>query len=179
MSPRRIAVALIAACAVAVLTGCAPAAHAPTQTPTPTFTSEAQAFQAAEETYRAYVDALNHVDTRRPATFEDVYKWATGTAKASDKKVLTGYHSSGTRISGESVVTVVIPASTSAPFSSVELAACLDVSAIQLLDPSGKSVVNPERPEIQSISVTLDRSSSSRTGLLVSNIFAREGAPSC
>jgi hypothetical protein len=40
---------------VALGTGCAPQAE-PTPTPTPRFTSQAQAYQAAEATYRAYVD---------------------------------------------------------------------------------------------------------------------------
>jgi hypothetical protein len=48
-----------AAVLVAALTACAPAAG-PTPSPTPTwFASEKEAFAAAEETYRAYIDETN------------------------------------------------------------------------------------------------------------------------
>src|SRR5688500_5990965 len=39
------------------------------------FASEEEAFAAAEETYRAYVDALNQVDLSDPETFEPVLAW--------------------------------------------------------------------------------------------------------
>ena len=76
---------LAGACAVAALVmsalvGCG----TPTDPaePTPVFTSEEQAFAAAEETYRAYVDALNQVDLSDPATFEPVFALTTGEANA-------------------------------------------------------------------------------------------------
>ncbi len=50
------------------------------------FASEEEAFAAAEETYRAYVDALNQVDLSDPETFEAVYAWTTGDANADERK---------------------------------------------------------------------------------------------
>ena len=54
---RTLASTLAAFAVVGALVGCAPSSE---PTPTPTgFASEAEAFEAAEATYRAYVDATN------------------------------------------------------------------------------------------------------------------------
>ena len=76
---RRTAGLLIALAIATTVSACTPE---PAPTPTPTgFASEDEAFRAAEETYRAYVDALNarlelaesrHVRTR--------LCWTTGDA---------------------------------------------------------------------------------------------------
>ncbi len=76
---RRTAGLLIALAIATTVSACTPE---PAPTPTPTgFASEDEAFRAAEETYRAYVDALNAVDLADPATFEPVFAWTTGDAK--------------------------------------------------------------------------------------------------
>lgn len=68
--------------AVVLVSGCTPT---PEPTPTPTgFANEEEAFRAAEETYRAYVDALNEVDLADPATFEPLFVWTTGEWPAPD-----------------------------------------------------------------------------------------------
>ncbi len=69
-----------------VLTGCGAAGEPRASTPAPLFSSEAEAFAAAEATYRAYVDALNQVDLSDPETFEAVYAWTTGDANATDRE---------------------------------------------------------------------------------------------
>lgn len=90
---RRLArVALLGALLAGALTACTPE---PEPTPTPPFATEAEAFAAAEATYRAYVDALNAVDLSDPATFEDVYAWTTGELNANDRRGLTNYHAEG------------------------------------------------------------------------------------
>ena len=52
----------------------------------PAFATEEEAFAAAEETYREYVDALNQVDLSDPETFEAVYAWTTGDANAKERE---------------------------------------------------------------------------------------------
>ncbi len=79
------ALALVAMVAP-VVAGCAPD-PAPAPTTAVSFSSEEEAFAAAEETYRAYVDALNQVDLSDPGTFEAVYAWTTGEANADERKV--------------------------------------------------------------------------------------------
>ncbi|MET0860918.1 MAG: hypothetical protein ABW091_07810, partial [Microbacterium sp.] len=80
MIPRLLPLSVALVLASAALSGCTPQ---PAPTPTPTgFATEDEAFAAAEETYRAYVDALNQVDLSDPETFEPVYAWTTGEANA-------------------------------------------------------------------------------------------------
>ncbi len=81
---RRAAAALVLALALGMTTACQPE---PAPSPSaPVFANEEEAFAAAEETYRAYVDALNQVDLSDPETFEAVYAWTTGEANASDAR---------------------------------------------------------------------------------------------
>ncbi len=82
---RRSAAVVVALAVTLGATACQPE---PTPTPTgPAFASEDEAFAAAEETYRAYVDALNQVDLSDPETFEAVYAWTTGEANAGEKNL--------------------------------------------------------------------------------------------
>ncbi len=87
MLVRVASVTLSLALVIAVATGCRPE---PEPSPSgPAFATEAEAFAAAEETYRAYVDALNQVDLSDPETFEAVYAWTTGDANANERRTLT------------------------------------------------------------------------------------------
>ncbi|MET0734435.1 MAG: hypothetical protein ABWY55_02130, partial [Microbacterium sp.] len=150
------------------MTGCS-APPEPAE-PTPVFTSEDEAFAAAEETYRAYVDALNQVDLSDPETFEDVYAWTTGELNATDRTGLSKYHAEGVHVAGASAVVTVEPADFSATFDLVTLATCLDVSEVVVLDRDGNSLVDPDRVDVQSLSVTLVSSPRSPTSLLVGAI---------
>ncbi len=97
---RRVAALAFGLAIVAGLaTGCRPE---PAPSPTaPVFSSEEEAFAAAEQTYRAYVDALNEVDLSDPATFEAVYAWTTGDANAQGSEdASVEMHADGWTVSG-------------------------------------------------------------------------------
>lgn len=174
----RILATTVALAMVVVLAGCVgEPAPAPTPTPTAPFASEEEAFAAAEETYRAYVDALNQVDLSDPETFEAVYAWTTGELNASDREGLTTYHAEGISKSGTSVARLVDP--NTADGASVRAAVCLDVSNIDLVDMSGDSVVSPDRVDVQSLTVVAVESDSSPTGFLIETVGPREGSPEC
>src|SRR5688572_28357264 len=70
----------------------------------PSFATEEEAFAAAEETYRAYVDALNKVDLSDPETFEEVFAWTTGDANAHERETLSGMHADGWTVSGNTQI---------------------------------------------------------------------------
>ena len=160
---------LALAVVLGLATGCQPE-PAPSPT-TPVFASEDEAFAAAEETYRAYVDALNQVDLSDPETFEAVYEWTTGDANAGERKSLTQMHADGWTVEGATVVTAVNPIQYSADADpSVVLQACTDVSSVEVLDRGGTSVVDPDRPVAQASLVALDRSPTSATGMVISSI---------
>jgi hypothetical protein len=162
----------------AMVTGCSGQPAPEPSTPSaPTFASDEEAFAAAEETYRAYVDALNQVDLSDPATFEPVFAWTTGELNASDRKGLTRYHAEEVALSGTSKVTLVQPANRSP--NSLDIAVCLDVSQIELIGADGASLVDLDRVDVQTITVTLEEALSSPTGFLVSAIGPRDGHPAC
>lgn len=148
----------------ALVSGCA-AEPTPEVTPTPTFTSDSDAFAAAEATYRAYVDALNQVDLADPETFEAVYAWTTGEANAAAREYLSQLHAEGVTLHGESRVSTV----SMLPSSRVEviLATCLNVQDIDLRDTDGNSVVDGGRPPEQSFEVSMVRSPAAPHGFLI------------
>jgi hypothetical protein len=175
---RRIAVILALATVVGLSAGCQPE---PAPTPTaPVFASEDAAFAAAEETYRAYVDALNQVDLSDPETFEAVYAWTTGEANAEARETFSRMHADQWTVTGTSVPTAVDPRSWSgADLGEIDVAVCLDVSSVQLTDASGKSVVSADRPNVQSMLVSMSASNSNATGWVISDFEGRTGEPTC
>jgi hypothetical protein len=173
-----IAALVATALMTATLTGCGPAA--PTPTPTPTgFASEEEAFAAAEATYRAYVDALNQVDLSDPTTFEEVYRWTTGDANAAVRESFSQMHADNWSVSGDSIVTLVEPIAVRDGSDEVALAVCLDVSDVQVTDPIGESMVSPSRGQVQTMTVTVERSEALPTEFTVARIEGREGEPAC
>ncbi|MDL5350042.1 hypothetical protein [Microbacterium sp. zg-YB36] len=157
-------------------TGCVPE---PAPSPTPAgFATEEEAFAAAEETYRSYVDALNQVDLSDPDTFEPVFAWTSGEANANERETLSQMHAEGWEVSGLTQAPVVELGRVELP-SSVELLVCQDVSDVDIVDTRGNSQVSPGRPGIQSMSILLDSSRSTATGLAISKISGREGDPPC
>jgi hypothetical protein len=159
LAPTILAIGLLAA----ALTAC-DATPDPVETP-PVFASEEEAFAAAEETYRAYVDALNNVDLSDPATFEDVYVWTTGDANANERENLTRMHADGWAVSGATRV---------AWFEGREVAgeeivafACADVSSIDVRNERGESMVAADRAERYTLELILVESASTATGLVI------------
>ncbi|UUE19225.1 hypothetical protein [Microbacterium sp. J1-1] len=148
--PTRLAI-LVAA--VALLTGCAPD-PVPTPTPTAAFASEEEAFAAAEATYRAYNDALNSVDLSDPATFDAAFALSSGNFNASDRRTLSKLHADGDSMVGSVTVSKFVGVNSAPPFREVVAYACVDVSASDVLNSSGASVVDPARPDMNSLRVT-------------------------
>ena len=177
MISRVAAVAFALVLVVGMTTGCQPE---PGPSPSgPIFANEDEAFAAAEQTYRAYVDALNQVDLSDPETFEAVYAWTTGELNASDRKGLTKYHGDQVSVSGESLVALVELDAFERSSESVQLAVCLDVSTVEVVDSNDVSLVDPDRIEVQSLIVSLEPDLASPTELLITSIGPREGDPTC
>ena len=171
-------IACVAVALVALLSGCS--GQPDPSDSTPAFATEQEAFAAAEQTYRNYVDALNQVDLSDPATFEEVYRWTTGDANAGARKTFTQMHADGWTVTGQSSASVVAPMPNNLNWSTkVLLAACLDVSLVHVVDSNGESQVSVERGSVQSMLISLASSPSSGTHWLVSDVEGRSGEPSC
>ena len=150
------------------LVACVPQPE-PTPTPTPTgFASEAEAFAAAEETYRAYVDALNQVDLSDPDTFEAVYAWTTGEANANEREALSRMHAEEWTVSGETVTEQFLPRSYGPAEAVVVTAiACSNVAGVAVVDNSGNSMVDPARRNIYALELGFVHANESPTLLRI------------
>lgn len=144
----------------------------PESTPTPTgFASEAEAFAAAEATYRAYIDALNNVDLSDPATFEPVYELTAGDFNAASRESLSQLHAEGASFQGQR--SYFNPEALTWSATDATLAVCLDVSTLDVVASDGTSMVADERPDIQSIAVDVDLTESQIKEVRPSEISGR------
>jgi hypothetical protein len=160
-----------------VIAGCTPEPADTEQTPA--FSSEDEAFAAAEATYREYVKALNAVDLRDPGTFEGVYAWTTGELLQSDRKSFSGWHANGLTKTGRAHISSVHGSSANHRTGTVELWVCYDVSDVDIVDTTGESLVDPVRPPMQPLLLTLVASSSTHTRLALSAIEPGTRTPRC
>jgi hypothetical protein len=119
------------------------------------FATEEEAFAAAEQTYRAYVDALNQVDLSDPETFEPVFALTTGEANASARQTFSQMHADGLTVSGQTSFDNFNPMQyrNEGTMTLVESALCLDVAEVIVLDKAGNSVVPGERLDRQPVEV--------------------------
>jgi hypothetical protein len=141
---------VLAAC---VASGCS-ASPAPAES-TPAFPTEEEAFAAAEETYRAYVDALN---TRRddPSSEPDPEDFLSGQALQVDFDTQQQLAEAGLSISGRTAITHLEPDSASADLSTVVVSVCLDSSQTRVLNADGEDVTPADRVSLTPVVVTLE-----------------------
>lgn len=174
---RRVLLLGALACAMLVTSSC-DGSPEPIETSAAPFATEEEAFAAAEETYRAYVDATNEVDLADPATFEPVYALTTGDANADLRKQFTEMHAAELEVIGQSTVALVEGHTAPADLGSAVLDVCLDVSNVDVRNASGESVIDPARPDVQSMRITVEFDLNDRTGL-INDISRRDDGPAC
>lgn len=170
-------VAIVAIAVAGSIVGCTPQS-APSPSPSTSataFSSDAEAFAAAEATYRAYVDALNKVDLAKPETFNSVYEWLGGTALEQERKSLTDLHDRGWVVSGESRVVFIEGRTVSSAL--VTATACLDVSSIKLENSDGVSQVQNGRPSAYALQLGFSRAGEAGKSRIVEMVAVEE--PRC
>jgi hypothetical protein len=175
--PRRSAAALASiAIVLALATGCTPEPDPVETTPAAGFASEEEAFAAAEETYRAYVDALNQVDLADPATFEPMFEHTTGDANARARQEFSQMHADGWVVGGQSDLVAMHIVEASLP-AELDADVCVDVSSVTLTNPAGESMVSSDRPDQQRMRVSFVADGSD--GWLIEMFAPTEGADPC
>lgn len=140
------------ALAASALSACTPTPE-PTPTPTAAFASEEEAFAAAEEVYRAYLDASGDINTSDPSTFEPLYELTTDGVNDADRESFSAMHAEGLAISGNTVLLAFKGTSAKAPYEEVGAQACLNVSEVSVVDGEGNSRVNPDRPDVYALTL--------------------------
>ena len=142
---------------LSLLAGCTPA-PAPTPTPTAAFASEEEAFAAAEETYRTYNDAFNALVLDDPATFEALYDLSSGDFEAADRKNLSELRANNLALAGSMKLAYFEGIESEFPFERVRALVCIDVSEVDVVDASGHSVTEDNRPGMNPLLVTFVQS---------------------
>jgi hypothetical protein len=160
------------------LSGCFGAPAAKPSTSAPAFASDKEAYAAAEKTYRAYVDGLNRVDLADPKTFEPVFALTTGEMNASDRKTLSTMHAEELVMEGDTVVRSFQGEKWSPESGEVNAVACSDVHAVTLIDGSGESKVNADRPPKYRLELRFIYHRTAPQRLLVARSVATD-APGC
>jgi hypothetical protein len=138
---------------VLALAGCT--TPAPEPTPTPGFSSEEEAFAAAEETYRAYVDAVNARRTD-PDTLPEPTDFLVGDALEAEIDTEQLMSSEGLSITGETVITGAQRESWDDRRGELTLIVCVDSSGTVVRNTSGVDVTPPSRPVQYALSVRFD-----------------------
>lgn len=153
MIPRRSALITTAVVAAVIgLAGCTPG-PAPTPTPTPLFTSEAEAFKAAEQVYRDYVDAGN--ERRGGTAGADPQKFLSGQALEDDINAQRMLKAKHLRIAGPNRVSSFRAVDYDERRGQVSAELCIDVTASRVVDESGADATPSNRPGLVALRVVL------------------------
>jgi hypothetical protein len=147
----RTVAATLAACALTLgATACSPEPAATPSASATGFTDEAEAFAAAEATYRAYVDAVNE-RRRDPESTPDPQSFLTGAALEEEIATQRELKSRNLTIKGDSaVLSISLKEVTEAE---VTLLVCLDASEGRVFDSSGSDVTPSNRTEVLGLDV--------------------------
>lgn len=164
-----VSVAILMGTILAALVGCAPESR-PSPSPTLGFSTEAEAFAAAEEVYRAYNDALNA--NRAGDAEADPTELLTGLALESELNASQYLDQRGLKLTGIGEVAAFQGNSANIMDGSVQARVCLDVSATRLIASDGTDETPLDRLPRVPMSVTFV---TSEQGLLIANSNLIEG----
>ena len=152
MNPRRRPLITTAVVAAAIgLAGCTPA-PVPEPTPTPLFASEAEAFKAAEQVYRDYVDAGN---ARRTDPSAGPESYLIGDALDDDIATQRMLKERKVHVTGRNELTDFRGTDFDRVAGSVDADVCLDVSGSRVVAEDGADVTPADRNNLVSIHVRI------------------------
>ncbi len=157
--------------ALGMLSGCAPQPK-PEPTPSAVFASEEEAFKAAEETYRAYTDALN--SQRRGESGHNPLDFLTGSALEDE---ITGQQEiveQGLKLKGDVAVVRFERGSINQDRSPIEIAGtvCLDTSQVRVTSADGEDLSPPDR---ESVAMKISFIATDERKVLISESFGGQG----
>ncbi|MGO4680804.1 hypothetical protein [Microbacterium sp. 2MCAF23] len=150
VEPLRAGIAVVLVAAAVGLAGCTPG-PAPKPTPTPLFTSEAEAFKAAEQAFGRFVDAKNQMQNGGDGV--DPQEFLAGSALEDDIQSARDEDAGGTHIEGVSTVVRFTPKAFDPESRAVDSVACLDISKSRVVDAQGKDVTPPTRQPVVALSI--------------------------
>ncbi|MEZ3160093.1 hypothetical protein AB1K54_06020 [Microbacterium sp. BWT-B31] len=137
-----------------VMSGCSAPAPSPTPTPTAVFASEDEAFAAAEETYRAYIDAVNARRTD-PNSSPAPSSFLIGDALADSLAVDRDLEASGIRAVGDTGIERIDRNDAAPTHGRVVIGVCLNSQAVRAVNEPGQDVTPDERPDFALLRASL------------------------
>lgn len=126
-----------------------------TTTSAPPLTPAQKDLKAAEASVVSYWKVLDQLAANPKESLNLVATVARDQAAAQSRVVLSTYQAKGWTQVGESVV--VSSRANTKDGKSFVVAACVDVSKVNLVDAKGKSVVTPGRPDRQQYAYTVEK----------------------
>jgi hypothetical protein len=170
------ALGVTALLALAMLSGCVPAAtHTSTPTPeaTPLFATDDEALAAATKAYAAYLkmsDTIAHDGGAHP---ERLNKYVSLDLAATDERGFADFRTNrwksiGTTTFDNQKLQQYDPAAL-AGSATISVYLCVDVSNVNVIDSSGKSMVSPKRPDRGPVLATFALDPSSRALIVESS----------
>jgi hypothetical protein len=174
---------VLATAVMLALAGCvpsdSPATSAPSASPTPVFASDAEALAAAEAAYAAYLKVSDQIFIDSGKYPERLHSVATKSVYRDEAKAFRSAQEKGWRSTGGSIADNFSLESYQPgdPGHIVTVYLCSDVSNVDVLDPSGKSVVSPNRPSRTPFEVSFEYRPSAAGRLVVgdSTVWVGEG----
>lgn len=151
----------------ATLSACSPTPE-PSPTPTAAFASEEEAFAAAEETYRAYTEALSDIDLADSLSLETVFGWLVDDAAAASREAFSELSAEDFTVSGATTYSNFEGTGVDLTSGQVDAVVCLDVTDVDVRNSSGQSIVTDDRPDHQPMQATFVPASTT-TGLAISS----------
>jgi hypothetical protein len=148
----------------AALAGCTPVggtAVTPAASGTPFFASDSAALAAAKASYEAYSAVADQILADGGEGADRIDAVTTGSLQKSERQDSQNFASKGYRALGSSKVAKVIlestkPGASASTKEAVTAYVCLDISAVDIVDRSGTSVVAPGRSPLVSYEVGFD-----------------------
>ena len=129
-----------------MLGGCDGSPGPSPSTSTPLFADEAEAFAAAEATYRAYIDAVNLANEGREGT--DTQSFLIGEALEAESDSQRQMDDAGTHISGVLKVATFAPLDYDTDKGTATAGVCLDISETSIRDANDMDVTPSGRPSL-------------------------------
>ena len=185
-STRRKASALCALALLSTLVACATPAPPPEPSPTattaaPVFATDAEALAAATEAYAAYVSVSDLIFAEGGVRPERIDEVASGTLAASVRDESAYAVGAGLRSTGANTFDSISLQSVDEAASRgvVIIYLCSDVSATDVLDSNGVSVVKADRPPRTPFQVSFDWKDSTHRELVVGSQNVWTGGGVC
>ncbi|HEX7834119.1 MAG TPA: hypothetical protein VF479_01480 [Pseudolysinimonas sp.] len=128
----------------------------PLPSSTPVFASEEEALAAAEDAYGAYLNSADEISAESGKDPERIEQFASGQLLEDALEGFSQLHDKHWRTVGSSTVDSFTEQFVDLASPVVVAYVCVDVSAVDVLDEDGKSVVSPDRPDRQAFEVTFE-----------------------